>query len=140
MEETGKAFVLCADCVYWRHGRDQDGTCHRRAPNASARGEDVAHWPQTRGSQGCGDGALKTSGIVGVTCRECAFWRRPSRGFSPIDRRDMPANWWTQAGHCARHAPTPSSEPGWRAFWRATSSADGCGEGATRSPHASAGD
>ncbi|MBV8473111.1 MAG: hypothetical protein JO234_06800 [Hyphomicrobiales bacterium] len=132
MEETAKAFVACSDCAYWQRWRDQDGTCHRRAPVASAHGEEVAHWPQTRASQGCGDGARKTADRVGAICGECVFWRRPAHGFSPIDRRDMPATWWTHAGHCGRHAPMPASEPGLRAFWPATSSDDGCGEGATR--------
>lgn len=140
MDNAAKVLVLCAECVYWRQGRDNDGTCRRRAPDASARGEDVAHWPQTRGSQGCGDGAAKTSDSVVATCGDCLFWRRPARGFSPFDRGDMPMSWWAHAGFCGRHAPKPTSEPGLRAFWRATSSADGCGEGAKHAPQASGGD
>jgi hypothetical protein len=132
VNDAPKDLVLCAGCAYWRHVRDNDGTCRRRAPEASARSEEVAHWPQTRGVQGCGDGAPASSGETDVTCGDCVFWRRPAHGFSPTDRGDMPMSWWLHAGYCARHAPTPAAEPGARAFWRATSSADGCGQGALR--------
>jgi hypothetical protein len=132
LSDAAKDVVHCADCAFWRRGRENDGTCRRRAPEASARGEEVAHWPQTRGVQGCGDGASGAPPGEGSTCGECVYWRRPAHGFSPIDRGDMPMSWWAHAGYCGRHAPRPASEPGARAFWRATSSADGCGEGAPR--------
>jgi len=138
VDDTLRQPVLCADCAYWRRGHDNEGVCRRRAPDASPHGEEVAHWPQTHGFQGCGDGASASSHDGGVACRDCAFWRRPANGFSPIDRGDMPRSWWTHAGYCGRHAPRPASEPGARAFWRATSSGDGCGEGAARRDEASA--
>ena len=57
----------------------------------------------------------------------------PSRGrLIPVNRGDMPMAWWAKAGICARHAPSPISEPGPRAFWRATQNADFCGEGLGR--------
>jgi hypothetical protein len=37
--------------------------------------------------------------------------------------------WWASAGHCFRHALEPSSAPGCRGFWRATSVNDTCAEG-----------
>jgi hypothetical protein len=131
MSDAPGPAVQCAGCAFWRHGRESEGVCRRRAPDTGARGEEVAHWPQTRAQQGCGDGVAAPTPSAAVTCGECVFWRRPAHGFSPVDRGDMPMSWWAHAGYCARHAPKPSSEPGARAFWRATSSADGCGEGAT---------
>jgi hypothetical protein len=136
--DTPKEPVLCAACVHWSRSRDDDGICRRRAPHPGVRGEEVAHWPRTRGVQGCGDGALAPAPAAEVTCGNCVFWRRPAHGFSPVDRGDMPMAWWTHAGYCGRHAPRPATEPGARAFWRATSSADGCGEGALRSDQAAA--
>ena len=37
-----------------------------------------------------------------------------------MNRGDIPLVWWTHAEISARHAPRPNSEPGPRAFWRAT--------------------
>ncbi|MDE2467989.1 MAG: hypothetical protein KGL35_04430 [Bradyrhizobium sp.] len=139
MNDTLTEAVLCAECAYWRQVQDSQGTCHRRAPEASPRSEEIAHWPQTRATQGCGDGARAPSRDDGVTCGDCVFWRRPAHGLSPTDRGDMLMSWWSHAGYCGRHAPQPASEPGVRAFWRATSSADGCGEGAPRRLESAAG-
>ena len=91
--------------------------------------EQVAHWPQTHSHQWCGDGAVAASPAPGATCANCFYWRQPGGGLNPVDRGDMPMAWWAHAGYCARHAPRPVSEPGARAFWRATHAADACAEG-----------
>lgn len=122
----------CAHCEYWRRIREYEGTCRRRAPDCSVRAEEVAHWPQTHSRQGCGEWTPQGSSAHGAKCDECAYWRHPDGGLNPVDRRDMPMSWWALAGICARHAPRPATEPGARAFWRATHSADSCGEGLAR--------
>jgi hypothetical protein len=130
--------VRCLNCVFWLRLHDSEGVCRRRAPESGSRSEEVAHWPHTRGYQGCGDGAAALAPGQGSQCGECAFWHRPDQGFSPVDRGDMPWSWWVHAGYCVRHAPRPASGPGIRAFWRATSNADWCGEGAPQQPGAAA--
>jgi hypothetical protein len=65
-------------------------------------------------------------------CVDCVVWRRPGLGLNPVSRGDMPMAWWARAGQCARHAPRPVSEPGPRAFWRATLGTDCCAEGEPR--------
>ena len=112
--------------------REHEGDCRRRAPDPATRAEQVAHWPQTHSHQWCGDGAVAASPTPGATCADCFYWRRPTGGLNPVDRGDMPMSWWARAGHCARHAPKPVSEPGARAFWRATHSVDACAEGRPR--------
>jgi hypothetical protein len=126
--------VRCSECAFWRHKVAIDGSCHRHAPESGKNSEEVAHWPQTRRYQGCGDGEPATSPTPGSTCEFCVFWHRPAGGLRPFNRGDMPMSWWAQAGICVRHAPKPFSEPGARAFWRATSAAEGCGEGRPRNP------
>ncbi len=120
--------ATCAQCVYWQKVRDNDGLCRRRAPEVGHRAEEVAHWPQTYGAQGCGDG-VEGEASGQATCSTCVFWRRYKSGMHPMNRADMPNSWWARAGVCARHAPRPLSEPGPRAFWRATADSDSCGEG-----------
>ena len=122
----------CASCGYWRVLRGQVGNCHRRAPAPAHIPEQAAHWPQTNSNQWCGDGAVAAETAPGATCADCFYWRQPSAGLNPLDRKDMPMAWWTHAGYCARHAPEPVSEPGARAFWRATHGTDCCAEGRPR--------
>jgi hypothetical protein len=118
----------CSTCAYWQSIRDDDGLCRRRAPAAASRAEEVAHWPQTHGYQGCGEGKPASSEKL-ATCGSCAFWRRYNGGMHPMNRADMPNSWWGRAGLCVKRAPEPSTEPGPRGFWRATANADSCGEG-----------
>jgi hypothetical protein len=67
-----------------------------------------------------------------VLCGDCRFWNtNPNGGIEPQDRRDARREWWQSAGHCVRHAPEPSSDPGCRGFWRATGRGDSCAEGET---------
>ena len=119
--------TICARCAFWQKVQEGQGICRRRAPEASSRSEEVAHWPQTRAEQGCGDGleAKRPS----YHCDDCVFWRRYSGGLHPMNRSDMLNAWWANAGICTRHAPKPVTEPGPRAFWRATGGTDYCGEG-----------
>ena len=116
----------CSECGYWRSVRKDEGACRRHAPDASERADEVAHWPQTHASQWCGEGRV---GAASVVCSQCVYWRRPAGGLQPVDRGDMPRPWWDSAGHCARRAPHPASVLGPRAFWRATSESDVCGDG-----------
>ena len=126
--------VNCEACAFWRKLRDHEGLCARHAPETSVRPEEVAHWPQTHGWQGCGEGVAAEAGSIGSYCARCVYWRRPEGGLNPVNRGDMPAAWWAHAGICARHAPYPVSEPGPRAFWRATRDTDFCAEGLSHDP------
>jgi hypothetical protein len=121
----------CAGCAFWRKLRENEGVCCRHAPKPSNRPEDVAHWPQTHSWQWCGEGAAGAPFSIGSHCADCVFWRRPAGGLNPVNRGDMPMAWWAHAGICARHAPRPVSEPGPRAFWRATQARDFCADGMT---------
>jgi hypothetical protein len=126
--------VNCEACAFWRKLRDHEGLCARHAPETSVRPEEVAHWPQTHGWQGCGEGVAAEPASIGAHCAVCVYWRRPEGGLNPVNRGDMPAAWWAHAGICARHAPYPVSEPGPRAFWRATRDTDFCAEGLSHDP------
>ena len=138
---TAEATYLqaCAQCAFWENLRDGEGLCRRRAPQAAYRAEQVAHWPQTHGYEGCGEHTAPTV-AKRVNCSECAFWRRFRGGMHPMNRSDMPNSWWAHAGRCARHAPRPVTEPGPRAFWRATAETDSCGEGLAGRAETSAAD
>ena len=98
--------------------------------------EQVAHFPQTNSRQWCGEGIAAPSLSLGTRCADCLYWRHPDGGLNPVNRGDMPMAWWARAGICGRHAPRPLSEPGPRAFWRATLDTDCCADGAPRKPHA----
>lgn len=119
----------CGGCAYWRKIRDSEGVCSRRAPEPTSRPESVAHWPQTRRSDGCGDGLPAARFSRGVYCANCLHWRRPEQGLNPVNRGDMPMAWWARAGRCTRHAPRPVDEPGPRGFWPATLDIDFCADG-----------
>jgi hypothetical protein len=98
------------------------------------RADVIAHWAMTKSREGCGEGvrlSAATSGLV--SCGQCRFWRaNPDGGLDPQNRGDARRAWWREAGHCVRCAPDPSSEPGYRGFWRATHISDTCGEGQVR--------
>jgi hypothetical protein len=130
----------CSVCGFWRKLRENEGVCCRHAPEPSNRPEEVAHWPQTHSRQWCGEGVAAPPLSIGSRCADCVFWRHPDGGLNPVNRGDMPMAWWANAGICARHAPRTSSEPGPRAFWRATLATDFCADGVARerdatSPH-----
>ena len=102
----------------WRALRENVGVCCRCAPESTTIADEVAHWPQTRSWQWCGERDAAPSLSVATRCAGCAFWRQPEGGLNPLNRGDMPMSWWARAGVCARHAPRPVSEPRPRAFWR----------------------
>lgn len=122
----------CAGCAFWRKLRENEGMCRRLAPEPSHRPEEAAHFPQTHSREWCGEGVAAASLSIGSPCADCVFWRHPDGGLNPVNRGDMPMSWWAHAGICARHAPRPTSEPGPRAFWRATQDTDFCAEGVVR--------
>ena len=122
----------CASCAFWRKLRENEGVCCRRAPDPTHHPEQVGHWPQTHSRQWCGEGVAAEPLSVGSHCAQCIFWRHPDGGLNPVNRGDMPMSWWARAGICARHAPRPISEPGHRAFWRATRDTDFCADGVAR--------
>ncbi len=124
----------CAACAFWRQIRDSEGVCSRHAPRASIRPEEAAHWPQTHSREWCGEGVAAEALSIGCRCADCRYWRHPDGGLNPVNRGDMPMAWWARAGICALHAPYPVSEPGPRAFWRATRDTDFCAEGLSRHP------
>jgi hypothetical protein len=122
----------CAGCAFWRKLRENEGVCCRHAPEAPNRPEEVAHWPQTHSWQWCGEGIAAAPLSIGSRCADCIYWRHPDGGLNPVNRGDLQMAWWAHAGSCARHAPRPASEPGPRAFWRATKDTDYCADGASR--------
>jgi hypothetical protein len=122
----------CAGCAFWLKQREKEGVCRRHAPETSNRPEQVSHWPETHSWQWCGEGVAAAPLSIGSRCADCVFWRHPDGGLNPVNRGDMPMAWWAHAGICARHAPRPDSEPGPRAFWRATQATDFCADGMAR--------
>lgn len=127
----------CGECAFWARLYEQVGVCRRHAPVSTWRSDEVAHWPETRESQVCGEG-LVAAKQPGAKCANCIYWRRMPTGMNPVDRGDMPKAWWARAGVCIRAAPRPSAEPGPRAFWQATGEDDGCGDGVQRTSPATA--
>ena len=127
----------CGECAYWRRLHEQVGVCRRHAPHPSWRSDEVAHWPETRETQVCGESLVATE-RAGAQCVSCLYWRRSGTGMNPVDLGDMPKAWWSRAGLCVRSAPRPSAEPGPRAFWQATGDDDGCGDGVARTAPAAA--
>ena len=125
----------CENCLFWKMARPSEGSCLRRAPAAASEAERIAHWPTTHGAQGCGEFLERGAALEVVACADCRYWRKPAQGLQPVDRGDKPWARWAQAGKCARHAPAPQSEPGPRAFWRASHETDSCAEG-LRARHA----
>jgi hypothetical protein len=69
-----------------------------------------------------------------VKCAACVYWKQPAGGLDPQRRRDQPAGWWRDAGHCLRFAPRPTTEPGAHGFWSVTSAGDACGDGKAGAP------
>ena len=88
----------CEACAFWRKLREHEGLCARHAPETSVHPDETAHWPQTHGWQGCGEGVVAEATSIGTHCAECVYWRRPESGLHPVNRRDMPMAWWDRAG------------------------------------------
>jgi len=122
----------CDQCLFWKMARPGEGRCIRRAPAAASESDRVAHWPTTHGGQGCGEFLPLVAARELVTCAQCRYWRKTAGGLQPVDRGDKHFQWWAQAGLCVRYSPEPVSEPGPRAFWRATHATDSCAEGLLR--------
>jgi hypothetical protein len=121
----------CGECAFWHQRGPHDGTCRRSAPKPAEAADEIAHWPLTPSRERCGEGVLRNGQTLAlVSCGECRFWHtNPGGGIDPQDRRGARRDWWEAAGHCVRHAPRPSSDPGCRGFWRATGLEDSCAEG-----------
>jgi hypothetical protein len=121
----------CGDCAFWSKHGTHDGSCRRAAPQPSDGADQIAHWPVTTDRERCADGrARDPQRNALVTCGQCRFWHTSDQGgLDPQDRQDARREWWNSAGHCVRHAPRPSSNPGARGFWRATSTKDSCSQG-----------
>jgi hypothetical protein len=128
------AVTRCDGCAFWRHMNGPAGTCRRMAPWAGHGAAEAARWPETDAAEGCGDGRPAAAQSPPLPrCRDCLYWREAvaGAGLNPLDRRDHVKGWWRDAGYCVRHAPAPTTEPGFRGFWRVTHATDGCGEGQT---------
>jgi len=126
----------CRDCAFWTRLGAQDGNCRRNAPYPAEVADQIAHWPMTVSRERCGDGVLHDALTpIFVSCAKCRFWHtNQGGGLDPQDRGSARRAWWDTAGHCVRHAPRPSSDPGCRGFWRATSATDSCAEGELARP------
>ncbi len=122
----------CENCKFWRAARPNEGWCQRLAPHPGYAPDRIAHWPTTHGAQGCGEFTHASAAWDQVACQDCRYWDSPESGLHPVDRGDKPMQWWAEAGKCRRHAPAPQSEPGPRAFWRASHATDSCAEGLSR--------
>ena len=130
----GEDVTLCAACLHFDR-RGTDGVCRRHAPLPCSEPFEVARWPETRASDGCGDGELADdAAIARATCRHCSYWFRPGIGIDPSQRGDHQRAWWQEAGYCRRYAPRPGVEIGHRAFWRVTHAAESCAEGRLPDP------
>lgn len=130
---TGGALTLCDTCRFWDKVGGA-GFCRRHAPSASERPFQVARWPETRATDGCGEGEPRDSGSTDATgpeqiCKLCVFWHRPGIGIEPGQRGDHLRAWWRDAGYCRRFAPRPGVDIGEHAFWRATHATDHCFDG-----------
>lgn len=124
--------LRCKDCAFWESRSTHVGLCRAAAPVQGRVIDEVAHWPETDAQEGCGDGVAHQGDPVQlIRCGSCAFWHQPNPGdgLQPLDRKDHALKWWSQAGHCRRHKPRPSSNPGHRGLWRVTNESDGCAEG-----------
>ena len=121
----------CGECAFWSRIGVRDGICRRSAPRPTEGADQIAHWPLTMDRERCAEGILRDPDHSAlIQCGKCQFWHtNPGGGLDPQDRRDARRHWWDSAGHCVRYAPQPSSDPGCRGFWRATSLKDMCGEG-----------
>ncbi len=123
--------VACQACQFWMTTNGQNGHCKCNAPRPTEGADQIAHWPETFADDLCGQGKPRDTSLGMLTCESCAFWcrSRATEGIYPIDRLGARTKWWSDAGHCKRHAPGPSSDSGQRGFWRVTHSSDGCAEG-----------
>jgi hypothetical protein len=132
----GKSTVAhCEDCAFWCKLGEADGVCRFLAPHPAASPNEVAHWPRTRNVDYCGEWVRNgLSTPPAVLCGRCVYWRHPFSGLHPTGWLDQSSEWWSGAGHCLRFPPSPSSEPGARAFWPATNERDGCFQGKARAP------
>jgi hypothetical protein len=128
--------VSCAACTFWVSGNAHNGHCKQLAPRPTEQADQIAYWPETLGSDSCGEGQEAADTAATVQCEACLFWRgSPDHdGIYPIDRLGARAAWWREAGHCVRYAPGPSSIPGHRGFWRVTHRTDQCSQGKARPP------
>ncbi len=130
MQETLTEVVQCSRCAFWQQVDGVNGHCRRHAPRACENMDEVAHWPLTRGTESCGEGvAARPAEFPIIQCGDCIYWRHAGAGIDPMLRLDQLSEWWRHAAHCVRFAPTPSREPGPRAYWRATNAVDGCFDG-----------
>ncbi len=132
MTDFSPTLQPCSGCAFWEHAGVDQGMCRCHAPRPGTEVDEVAHWPETLAEDGCGAGIHhEPENARVIRCADCAYWHQPHRGkgLFPMNRKDEVTSWWAQAGHCRRHAPCPSSQPGQRGYWRATHESDGCAEG-----------
>lgn len=122
--------VECKACLFWDSGTGSERACRRHAPAATDQRFEVARWPETRATDGCGEGQpLDAPKRARQQCEGCAFWLRPGIGIDPGQRGDHLRAWWQKAGYCCRFAPRPGPDIGVHAFWRATHASDYCFDG-----------
>lgn len=81
----------------------------------------------------CGDSAVpgNKEGHSITACQNCIHWFQPEDGLKPGARWGQTREWWTEAGLCTRHAPSPGTDEKRHVFWPVTHADDGCGDGET---------
>ncbi len=133
MSETAHHHPLCGDCAHWVHAEAKSGLCRLHAPSPGDEPNAPAHWPRTRREDFCSSWLAKGAEAPRmICCVGCRYWEHVAGGITPIDLADQLMSWWAKAGHCKQAAPSPSTLPGHRAFWRATHEKDGCFAGKPR--------
>ena len=126
------ALTHCDACRFWDQRYGTEGFCKRHAPAPCNRPFQVARWPETRATDGCGEGeSIGDRAKSDQLCRLCVFWHRPGAGIDPGQRGDHLRVWWSEAGYCRRFAPRPGIEIGEHGFWRATHADDYCFDAVT---------
>lgn len=121
--------AACAVCIF-SVAEGRGARCHRHAPGTDDEPEELTIWPKVKLTDRCGSGSDTVDKDNALTrCGTCIHWLHPDDGLAPMVRQGRSVEWWKGAGICTRFAPGTVREEESEAFWRVTSSDDGCGDG-----------
>lgn len=116
----------CAACAFFTAS-----LCRRHAPSTTEEELQFVEWPKVAPAARCGSGALQEEGKppLIVRCEVCIHWFQPGgQPIKPEYLRSHSREWWEHSGFCTRFAPSPSSEPDRKVFWKVTHAEDSCGD------------